>query len=308
MITCEGARWVGPQAAAITSQTRPPDEVVVADDASTDDTVARAVAALAPLGDRVRVLESDRRLGLTPNFERAARAATGDIIVFADQDDVWLPRRLAAVEEWAAASPSAGCFADGWIIDGDGRRTGEHLWDRAGFGPGARSRWERDALGVLLRQPVVTGATLAVRRAALELVLPIPAVGWHDYAVSLLLAATSGLTALDDALIEYRLHGDNVAGLPATRRRDRVQSPDARRVNLREQIAMFEALRERLEARGHGVAAARFAGKTTTLRRRAQLPAARPARAPGVAGLLLRGDYRRYGQGWASAARDLLWP
>ncbi len=54
VITYEGARWVAAQAASIVQQTRPPDEVVLADDASTDATVAIARETLAPLGARVQ--------------------------------------------------------------------------------------------------------------------------------------------------------------------------------------------------------------------------------------------------------------
>lgn len=308
LVTYQGARWVGPQAASIATQTRLPDEVVVADDGSTDDTVARALEALAPVADRVRVLPTDAHLGLTPNVERGLRAATGDVLVLADQDDVWLPHKLAAVERWAGADRTGGVFSDGWIIDADGLRTGDRLWARAGWDRRRRTRWRRDPLGVLLRQPLVTGAAMALRREALGLLLPLPEVGWHDYAMSLLLAATSGLTMIDEPLIEYRLHGANTAGLRPRSRRDRVLSREAQQSNLRGQVVLFEVLGARLAASGSAPTARRMAAKAATLRRRAALPDARLRRVGGVARLTATGDYHRYAQGWASAARDLFWP
>ena len=308
VITYEGARWIAAQAASIVAQTRPPDEVVLADDGSTDTTVAIARAAVAPLGDRVRVLPAGDRLGVTPNLERAIRASTGDVVVLADQDDVWLPHKLATVAQWAAADATGALASDGWIVDTDGRRTGERLWARAGFSSRERARWRRDPLAVLLRQPVVTGATMAVRRDALDLLLPLPEVGWHDYAMSLLLAATTGITLVDDPLMEYRLHEANTAGLRPPARRDRVVSRAEHLDNLHAQARLFDALAERLTAHGCAAASHRMTAKSDALRRRAALPAARPRRVVGVAALTFSGRYHRYAQGWASAARDLLWP
>jgi glycosyltransferase involved in cell wall biosynthesis len=308
VITCDGARWVAEQARSIASQTRPPDEVIVADDASTDDTVAITREALAPLRDRVRILLASSRLGVTANLERAIRAATGDVIVLADQDDVWLPDKLDTVARWARHETTGAMFSNGWIIDADGTRTGEQLWARAGFSTRAVAGWDRDPLAILLRQPVVTGATMALRRAALDLVLPLPGVGWHDYAMSLVLAATSGLTKIDEPLVEYRLHGANTAGLQAPRRRDRVESPEAHRANLQQQDALFRILADRLTGTGHPDAARRMVGKVEVLHARAALPDARIARIAGVTRLTVSGGYARYGQGLSSAARDLLWP
>jgi len=308
VITWDGAQWVTEQARSIVAQTFPRDEVALADDASTDATVALALDALAPLNRPVEVLRSEARLGVTQNIERAIRATTGDIVVLADQDDMWLPHKLATVAHWAEADSTGGFASDGWIVDADTRRTGERLWARAGFSDRERTHWRHDPLRVLLRQPVLTGATMALRRDALDLVLPLPEVGWHDYAMSLLLAATTGITLVDDPLVEYRLHGTNTAGLRAPARRDRVLSPAAQRANQAEQVRFFDALGDRLAAHGHTDAARRIAAKADVLRHRAALPAARVRRLPGVARLTLTGGYHRYGQGWASAARDLFWP
>jgi len=307
VITYQGARWVAAQAASIAAQTRLPDELVIADDGSTDGTVAIARDALGSIAERVRVLPTDRHLGLSPNVERGIRAATGDVIVLADQDDVWLADKLATVELWGDSGAPGGCFSDGWIIDAKGVRTGDRVWARAGLDRRQRGRWAGDPFGVLLRQPLVTGATMAIRRDTLDLLLPLPESGWHDYAMSLLLAATSTLTMIDDPLVEYRLHGENTAGLRPRSRRARVLAQDAHRDNLREQVRLFDLLADRLATHGHPEPAQRMTVKASLLRARAALPAARHRRVPGVVRLTATGGYHSYAQGWASAARDLLW-
>ena len=94
MATYNGSAHVAEQLTSILEQLGPHDEVVVVDDASTDDT--RAV--LAAFDDpRLRVLESPVNRGYVRAFERALGEARGEVVLLADQDDVWLPGRRDAM-------------------------------------------------------------------------------------------------------------------------------------------------------------------------------------------------------------------
>ena len=71
--THNGARFLGEQLGSILAQTRPVDEIVLSDDASTDDTVdlaERLVGDFRDSGGRVdlRVLRNRRALGVTAGF------------------------------------------------------------------------------------------------------------------------------------------------------------------------------------------------------------------------------------------------
>ena len=103
------------------------------------------------------------------------------------------------------------------------------------------------------------------------------------------------------------MHGANTAGLRPPARRDRVLARAEHVENLRRQAAMFDALADRLASSGHAAPSGRLRSKSEVLRRRAALPEARWRRVVGVAGLTVDRGYARYGQGWSSAARDLLW-
>ena len=88
--------------AALQAQTRRPDEIIVADDGSNEETTA-AMARLLPAGgipaQVVRQEKDGYRLAAARNM--AIRAATGDYLLFLDCDMVPLPDMLATHERWA---------------------------------------------------------------------------------------------------------------------------------------------------------------------------------------------------------------
>lgn len=69
-------------------QTYPDIEVIVSDDASTDDTIARVRALHDP---RVVLFEQKQRLGLVGNFDFCLRHASGEFFLLLGDDDFLLP-------------------------------------------------------------------------------------------------------------------------------------------------------------------------------------------------------------------------
>jgi glycosyltransferase involved in cell wall biosynthesis len=86
----------------VRAQTRPPNEILVVDDGSTDDT-ACFVAETYP---EVRVLRQENR-GVSAARNAGIRAAEGELIAFLDSDDEWLPRKLERQLQAMEASPGA---------------------------------------------------------------------------------------------------------------------------------------------------------------------------------------------------------
>ena len=105
---------VGRALASVLAQTDPPHEVIVVDDASSDDTAA-AVATFVDC--RIRVIRHERRLGAAAARNTGARIARGRWLAFLDSDDEWTPRKLAqqiAVTE--APSQRARASVSGYVI------------------------------------------------------------------------------------------------------------------------------------------------------------------------------------------------
>ena len=86
---------------SVLSQVPPPDEVIVVDDGSTDNT--RAV--LAGYGDRIIAIHRENGGAGAARNTGIARA-TGDWLAFLDSDDLWLPGRLAVLHRDLDAADS----------------------------------------------------------------------------------------------------------------------------------------------------------------------------------------------------------
>ncbi len=101
--------------ASVLSQTRPPDELIVVDDGSRDDTVD-GLRARYPA---TRVLQLDGR-GVSAARNAGIGAATSEWLAFLDSDDEWLPEKLQIqLEALTAESEYRLCHSDEiWIRNG----------------------------------------------------------------------------------------------------------------------------------------------------------------------------------------------
>jgi glycosyltransferase involved in cell wall biosynthesis len=319
LCTFDGAAFLPEQLSSILSQTRPPDEVVVSDDGSSDETMSILEAFRADAPFPVRLERNARRLGFVANFEQTIARCRGDVVFLCDQDDVWHRRKLATVERALARDPGVGgAFTDADLIDEGSRALGYGLWESLGF---TAERRRRFVSGDVFQPDVVTGATLAFRTRFHELVFPVPPGMVHDAWIALLVAMVSELRPIPDPLVRYRVHQGQQIGVPD---RD-LRSTAGHR---------FSELRRRATKDERGAfieAAARYDEAVARVRERADRFAPRPgaveavedharhlrARAQDGAAVrrittitaeLARGRYHRHSGGLRSAAKDLLRP
>ncbi len=92
-----GAKYIDPAIESIFAQTRIPDEVVVVDDGSTDDTLAVVGRSQYP----INVLSRPHR-GPGPALNVGVANTSSDLLCFLDADDLWLPEKTRLQEQWLA--------------------------------------------------------------------------------------------------------------------------------------------------------------------------------------------------------------
>jgi glycosyltransferase involved in cell wall biosynthesis len=104
---------------ALVDQDRPPDEIIVIDDASTDDSLA-TIRQFDPSTVTVRLLINERNLGVAPSLQRGLLATEARYVYFAAADDWVLPGFFALAMRMLAKHPSAGLFCgDAILVDAE---------------------------------------------------------------------------------------------------------------------------------------------------------------------------------------------
>lgn len=311
LCTYNGATYLAQQLDSIAAQTLPPLELIVCDDGSTDATLEllQAFERRAPFP--VSVVRNPVNLGSTANFDQAMQRASGEFIALADQDDVWLPQKLATLVPWLANDPTlGGVFSDANLLDSRPQAVAptHTLWSKHGFNRRKQRAFAtRDgAIRLLLRADVVTGATLLVRASLRPLWQPIPRSWVHDGWLAWMLAVHARLQPVPEPLMLYRLHAEQQLGVgTASTFAGRVRAiQQDERARYSRVAGQFEDLLERLRATGANRALEQpLRSKIELLQHRANLPSARLAR---LASILARAPaYRRYARGWRSMRKDL---
>ena len=90
MTTYNGEKYLEEQLDSIRDQTRKPDEVLIFDDCSTDNTaeLVRKYIERNKIANWVFTV-NEKNKGYSRNFTDGIKTAVGDIVFLADQDDIW---------------------------------------------------------------------------------------------------------------------------------------------------------------------------------------------------------------------------
>jgi glycosyltransferase involved in cell wall biosynthesis/peptidoglycan/xylan/chitin deacetylase (PgdA/CDA1 family) len=104
------APHIGRALHSILSQTRPPEEIIVIDDGSTDGG-GEIVAALSD--PRIRLIRQENQ-GVSAARNRGIAEARGELLAFLDADDTWEPQFLEELNYLKEIFPAAGAFTTAW--------------------------------------------------------------------------------------------------------------------------------------------------------------------------------------------------
>ncbi len=204
LATCNGEKFVREQLMSILDQLGAHDEIIIVDDASEDHT-KEIIAALDD--DRIRLIENQQRQGVVRTFERAVRAASGDLLFLSDQDDIWAPNKVSRFVDAFDRNPEAMIVtSDIQTIDEFGNPLTDHIYSQS-------RPFTSSVIGNLISNRF-QGAAMAFRSRILTQVLPFPE-GFHllhDAWIGTRNSATGGKAiCLDEKLLLYRRHSGNAS-------------------------------------------------------------------------------------------------
>ncbi|AZT85881.1 glycosyltransferase family 2 protein [Marinobacter sp. NP-4(2019)] len=206
MATYNGAQYIQEQLQSFVGQTRQPDELIITDDCSTDQTeaIVREFAKTAPF--IVEFHRNEKNLGYCGNFNAALMKTTGDLVFLSDQDDVWFPEKIEHMISVAERNPQAlVVMNDAALTDGELNEVGLTKVGQirsAGF----------------TMDNFVMGCCCGIRRELLDFCMPIPAgINGHDNWIVDFADALNSKVVDDRVLQYYRRHESNESQFIANR-------------------------------------------------------------------------------------------
>jgi glycosyltransferase involved in cell wall biosynthesis len=204
MAAYNGASYIRQQLNSILGQLSYDDEVIIIDDASSDETLDQIILFH---DNRIRVVSNTTNQGVVASFEKAISMASGQILFLSDQDDIWRVDKVDVILAAFAKDPSLTLIAtDASIIDARGDDIGcSYYATRGAFSFGIISN--------LIKNKYL-GCTMAFRAEILQHVLPFPKDYdvFHDIWIGMRNHITGGRGLYINApLVAYRRHSHNVS-------------------------------------------------------------------------------------------------
>lgn len=186
------------------AQTWTPLEILISDDASTDDTFGAMQAAVAGYRGPHRIVlnRNPANLGIGAHLSQLVAMSRGELLFVAAGDDVSLPQRCERVTRaWLASGRRLDLIASA-LVDTDAAGT-----DHATITPSDLATY-RNAADLLARPPHVIGAAQAWTRRVFDRFGPLPSgVVAEDLIMVFRAVVSGGALTLAEPLVRYRRGG-----------------------------------------------------------------------------------------------------
>ena len=208
MCTYNGEKYIEQQLLTIFQQSRRPDEVIINDDCSKDRTVSiiRRFIEDHSLKKKWHLYVNSVNVGWKKNFMDAILKSRGDVIFFADQDDIWHFRKIEIMSKICEKRPEidllvCDCYP---FDDSTGKRK---RWFLPGLG---NDRLNRVAIGRSFAECLRPGCTYALRRGMKVYIEDLWQEEWpHDLFFWCLALAKNSLFHCKGTFVKWRRTGEN---------------------------------------------------------------------------------------------------
>lgn len=204
--------WLREQLLSLNAQTYPNLVLYVRDDCSPTvpySSICQAVSECVTAFPAV-VNRNEHNLGSNLTFQRLVEEAEADRFAFCDQDDIWLPEKLAVMEQDMEEQGVLLVCSDVAVMDGEGKPAADHIrqvrpdcimYSGTGHAP------------YLLFRNFVFGCASLVDAKTAKAAVPFCPYYYHDHYITLWCAEHGSIYAEPRSLIRYRIHGNNQTGV-----------------------------------------------------------------------------------------------
>ncbi|CYV01025.1 glycosyltransferase family 2 protein [Streptococcus suis] len=209
MSTYNGQQFLAEQIRSIQEQTFSDWTLLIRDDGSSDQT-KDLLQDFARQDSRIRLIdvEEQKNLGVIKSFYRLVHYDQADYYFFSDQDDVWLPDKLAVSLQEAQSYPTEQplmVYMDLTVVNQDLQIMTESMIR-------SQSHHANTQLVQELTENTVTGGVAMINHSLASLWTKTEDIIMHDWYLALLASALGTLVFIDKPGELYRQHADNVLG------------------------------------------------------------------------------------------------
>jgi glycosyltransferase involved in cell wall biosynthesis len=200
-----GINYLPKQIASILSELKDNDELIIVDDSSFDGTLSYLKSISDP---RIKLYVNSTNIGVNKTFERALRLSTGKYILLSDQDDIWLPGRVALLLAEIKSNNACLVASNFSHIDKE-----DDCLVVDTYKPLSRkesSHYFRNMLKIFFGKINYYGCSMILERSILDLVLPIPDyVESHDLWFAAAANIKRSIIHVENFTLLRRIHGKN---------------------------------------------------------------------------------------------------
>ncbi|MBK1894418.1 glycosyltransferase [Chryseobacterium paridis] len=215
LCTYNGEKYLSKQLDTILDQTLLPDEIIICDDRSSDQTMEILNEYQKNHPQIFKIFSNENNLGFIKNFEKAIYLCSNEIIIISDQDDIWDKNKIKETIDFFNNNPQFdGVFHDLKLMDNEIVQPSYLNWKYISHDSVIKDIHENNLFVSLVNKgSFILGCALAIRKNALEKYsiknFPIA----HDYFIVQKLSIKNTLGFIPKALSTYRLHPGQVYGL-----------------------------------------------------------------------------------------------
>jgi glycosyltransferase involved in cell wall biosynthesis len=205
MATYNGSLYIACQLNSIISQTYKDIEIIIVDDCSSDETVP-IIRQYQKLHTNIRLIQNPTNMGVVKAFAKAMSLCNGEYIALSDQDDVWFNNKLEKLLD--NIGDSLLIYSDAVVVDDN-----MQVLASSNITQTKKERYKTGEFIDYLISTNVTGCTTLFTRKLLGLALPIPDGFYiHDHYLAIVASFYGTVKFLDEPLVYYRQHVNNVIG------------------------------------------------------------------------------------------------
>lgn len=219
--TYNGGKYILDQLNSIKDQTLMPDEVLIFDDRSTDNTselVKKFVSNNELTNWKLKI--NKENLGYKENFFNLLKAASGDLIFLSDQDDVWSLQKVEKMVKIMQEEPTLRTLNSAiQLIDQNSQPI--KLVAKPNF-YNANFLYSKKPLKQItffktediIKRNISPGCSMCLTKQIRdEFVSVYQGELPHDWFLNLLASSTDGCGFFNEPLVNYRMHSQNTLGV-----------------------------------------------------------------------------------------------